>query len=420
MFTIGSLFAGIGGFDYAFTCAGFQVAWQVEKDDFCQQVLAKHFPDVPRYADVFDCHHLPHTDVICAGFPCQPFSQAGQQRGQDDERYLVPELLRIIHESQPTIVLLENVKGFTSLNDGAEFRLLLRQIADMGYDAQWGHLRASDIGAPHRRERWFLVAYRHQQRRGEIGQDGKHPRERTLSAGHVSDTHRDGCKQWFWRKRGYVHQHHRDSEEKGQSGKLEYRISGKCSLSNTAGARWKEWKPSCRWAHETQIKAGMESQSKRCGCVGGRSRRMGTCYGGRANNSQWENNGSCLPKKASIMGNSHSQHDKRCRSEGQHITGIRRSKTQLKGSGIRFSGQQLPVECRLGRDASRFSYRLDEHIFPAYRNQEQHDFEPPRTIDRRQSPGRKDRLKALGNAVVPQVVYPIALSIREYLEGNLV
>lgn len=340
MFTIGSLFAGIGGFDYAFTSAGFDVLWQVEKDAFCQQVLAKHFPSAVRHADVFDCHDLPYVDVICAGFPCQPFSQAGQQRGQDDERYLIPEMLRIIDESQPTVFLLENVKGFTSLNDGAEFRLLLRQIADMGYDAQWGHLRASDIGAPHRRERWFLVAYRHQQRRAERGQDSQYPRERFIGAGHVS---------------------------------------------NATSARWKEWEPLGRWAHTTQTKAGMESKLKRCGHVGNANSQSNKGYG-------WQ---------------------------GQFISKTSHEKETIARSSIRHSGQQLSAIRRLDRDAHGLPEKLDGHIFPAYRNQDQKENEPPRTVDPRHSPNRKARLKALGNAVVPQVVYPLALSIREYLEGNI-
>ena len=159
MLTVGSLFAGIGGIDIAFQQAGFGITWQVEIDDYCQQVLAHHFPTTQRYGDVYTAHNLPHVDVITAGFPCQPFSVAGRQLGSDDERFLVPEMLRVIQEVQPSVVFLENVPHFATLNDGYEFKQLLQWFAENGYDAQWQHIRAEDAGAPHRRERWFCIAY---------------------------------------------------------------------------------------------------------------------------------------------------------------------------------------------------------------------------------------------------------------------
>jgi len=157
--TVGSMFAGIGGFDVAFEEAGFETVWQIEKDPFCLDVLAEQFPKATRYTDVYDCHNLPHVDVITAGFPCQPFSLAGKRHGSDDERYLVPEMMRIINEVKPHVVFLENVSGFTTLNDGNEFSELLQWFAEIGYDGQWHRVRASDVGAPHQRERWFAVLY---------------------------------------------------------------------------------------------------------------------------------------------------------------------------------------------------------------------------------------------------------------------
>lgn len=157
--TIGSLFSGIGGIDLAAHWAGFQTVWMVEKDAFCQSVLCRHWPDVLGYGDIFGTRNLPYVDVVAGGFPCQPFSVAGKRRGKADDRYLLPEMLRIVSEVQPRVVFFENVPGFASLNDGAEFRWLLRTLAEMRYDAEWCHLRASDFGAPHQRERWLLVAY---------------------------------------------------------------------------------------------------------------------------------------------------------------------------------------------------------------------------------------------------------------------
>lgn len=176
-YTIGSLFSGIGGIDIAFQYAGFDIAWQVEIDEYCQQVLAKNFPSVQRYDDVCTVRNLPHVDVITAGFPCQPFSIAGKKLASDDERFVIPDMLRVIQEVKPSVVFLENVPHFAKINDGGEFKQLLQWFAENGYDAQWQHIRASDAGAPHRRERWFCVAYipnADSKRREKHGASGEH------------------------------------------------------------------------------------------------------------------------------------------------------------------------------------------------------------------------------------------------------
>ena len=101
--TVGSLFTGIGGIDLGLERAGMRVLWQVEIDDWCRRVLAKHWPDVERFADVRDvgAHNLAPVDVICGGFPCQPVSTAGKQRGRADERWLWPEFARIVRGLPP-------------------------------------------------------------------------------------------------------------------------------------------------------------------------------------------------------------------------------------------------------------------------------------------------------------------------------
>jgi DNA (cytosine-5)-methyltransferase 1 len=155
---VGSLFSGIGGLDLAIEAHGYQVAWQVENDDYCNKVLAKHWPEVTRYGDIrtaqFD--EFARVDGIVGGFPCQPFSVAGRNRGEDDERNMWPEVIRAIRALQPGFAFLENVPGL--LNHGY-FGRILGDLAEAGYDAEWTTLRASDIGAPHRRERLFILAY---------------------------------------------------------------------------------------------------------------------------------------------------------------------------------------------------------------------------------------------------------------------
>lgn len=158
-YTMGTLFSGIGVPDLCGRLLGIETLWQVEKEAFPQAVLRKHFPEASLHGDIFDCHDLPYVDLIVAGFPCQPFSVAGKKLAEKDERFLVPEMLRVIDEVRPRTILLENVPHFTSLNDGNSFKQLLQALAAMGFDAEWGHLRAESYGAPHERERWFLVGY---------------------------------------------------------------------------------------------------------------------------------------------------------------------------------------------------------------------------------------------------------------------
>ena len=153
----GSLFAGIGGLDLGLERAGMECAWQVELDEFCQKVLTKHWPDVPKYGDIHDVgrHNLEAVDLICGGFPCQPVSLAGRRQAQADPRWLWPEFARVVDELRPRYVLVENVPGLYSAGGSK----VLADLAAFGYDAEWDAIPAAALGAPYKRFRIFLVAY---------------------------------------------------------------------------------------------------------------------------------------------------------------------------------------------------------------------------------------------------------------------
>lgn len=295
MYSHGGLFEGGGGFSLACGWAGFSTAWQLEIDTYCQSVLANHWPDATRYGNIFDYDSLPYVDLITAGFPCQPFSSAGKGLGSKDHRYLVPEMMRIIEEVQPRAVLLENVPRFATLNNGDEFKRLLRAFADIRYDAEWGRIRASDVGAPHTRARWFLVAYPNSKR-------GLQP-QRSIGEfrGRVSDS----------------------SQALGKS------------------------------------------------------------------NGKYGNNGGLNPSVIS----QHREADL-CRCE--------------RGS----------TQSRLGGDINGLSSWLDgyNHRWPAGQGAKQYDWEPSRVAS--DVPNVSARRKIIGNAVVPQVVYPIARTIFEWLQAQ--
>ena len=156
--TVGSLFAGIGGFDLGVERAGCQVDWQVELDPWCRKVLAKHWPEVPRYEDIktVGAHNLKPVDWIVGGFPCQDLSTAGKQKGlQGDRSGLWWQMRRVIGELRPEVVIVENVPNLINL--GIEH--VLGSLAEIGYDAEWDIVSAQDIGAPHLRKRIWIVAH---------------------------------------------------------------------------------------------------------------------------------------------------------------------------------------------------------------------------------------------------------------------
>lgn len=154
----GSLFAGIGGIDLGLERAGMECAWQVEIDDYATKVLTKHWPDVPKFRDVRRCgrHNLPAVDLVAGGFPCQDISNAGSRAGLEGERSgLWSEYHRIVRELRPPVVLVENVSALL----GRGIDRVLGDLAESGYDAEWDCIPAAAVGAPHRRDRIFIVAY---------------------------------------------------------------------------------------------------------------------------------------------------------------------------------------------------------------------------------------------------------------------
>lgn len=158
MLTFGSLFSGIGGMDLGLERAEMKCLWQVEIDDWCNRVLAKHWPEVRRYKDVKEVgkHNLEPVDLICGGFPCQPHSVAGKRKGAADDRNLWPEYLRIITELQPRYILGENVPGIIT----TYLDTVLSDLEGAGYITATFNIPACAFDAPHRRERIFIIAHR--------------------------------------------------------------------------------------------------------------------------------------------------------------------------------------------------------------------------------------------------------------------
>ena len=176
------LFSGIGGFALGLDSTGFfETVKFVEKDKYCQKVLRKNFPNIPIEEDIKNVEGKEYSaDVVVGGFPCQPFSVAGKQKGTNDDRYLWPEMLRLIREVKPEFVIGENVQGIINLQDGMVLRQVLNDLEGEGFEVQCFLIPASGIGAWHQRNRTWIIG--HSKHNGLLASE-KRSRDKKINGG---------------------------------------------------------------------------------------------------------------------------------------------------------------------------------------------------------------------------------------------
>jgi len=404
-----SLFSGIGGLDLAAESAGIQVVGQIEKDAFCQKVLAYHWPNVQRYGDIRNVHgtEFGTVDLLFGGFPCQPVSLAGKRRGRNDDRNLWPEFARLIGAIKPRWVVGENVYGLLSANvnpdraDSGLFGDVLRDLATLGYRVFWAVLRASDVGAPHRRERIAIVAYsdgangcRKICNRDQLRQEShiawsseatglanaiSMQSQRQRGVGDVGSTSPIGTateEDWY-------------AANDSSAERLADASSGQCDRRERIQGQWGSVSQSSTGGDISRCSELADPDDERCQWDTriGRESQWGTEYPGVGLADTYparlqERNGSAGTSRACA------EPDGRTGNQGQAI-------------------------CRLGGIADGIPSKLDQHPgWPARPGQEQFDYEPPRTVQGTQK-NRTQRLKALGNAVVPQQLAPVFRAIVE-------
>ena len=187
------LFSGIGGFSVGLERAGFKTVAFCEIDKYCRLVLKKHWKDIKIYPDVReitkrqleeDGCELP--EIITGGFPCQPFSVAGRQKGSGDNRYLWPQMFRVIKEFKPRWIIAENVRGIINIQHGMVFERVHTDLESQGYETQTFIIPAAGVGAPHRRDRVWIVA---NSRRTIRGQQSSRNKE-SIGSGTSQETER--------------------------------------------------------------------------------------------------------------------------------------------------------------------------------------------------------------------------------------
>ena len=233
---VGGLFSGIGGWELGLERAGMRVLWHCESDPFCQRVLAARWPGIPCYPDVSELRgaDVAPVDVLCGGFPCQDISVAGRGAGIGGARSgLWSEMFRLTGELRPGYLVVENVPAL--LVRGLD--IVLGDLASIGFDAEWDCLRACDFGAPHERERLWLVAYpsQHDHVANRDGQGGR--------AADVADAKSNRCGQgWTWRPD--------PSRAREQQSALQAVASPDSEPTQRASVAWTERDP---WAIEPDV-----------------------------------------------------------------------------------------------------------------------------------------------------------------------
>ena len=156
------LFSGIGGFALALEKVGFKTVGFCEVDPYCRLLLQKHWKGVTIHHDIkrLEAKDIKEPiDILTGGFPCQPYSVAGKQKGTDDNRYLWPDMFRVIKEIKPTFVVAENVRGIVNIQDGMVFETVCSDLESEGFEIQPFIIPAAGVGAPHKRERVWIVGY---------------------------------------------------------------------------------------------------------------------------------------------------------------------------------------------------------------------------------------------------------------------
>ena len=434
----GSLFSGIGGFDLAAEWMGWENVFHCEIDEFPRKILNYYWPNSISYHDIKTTDfsvHRGQIDILTGGFPCQPYSSAGKRLGKEDDRHLWPYMLEAIRSIQPRWVVGENVRGLVNWSDGLVFEEVQVDLEAEGYEVQAFILPAAGIGAPHRRDRVWFVAYanhRHDGRNtgkneGESGEERlskwDEVRKSTESGEVFGNVANSKNIRWDCGKCEHREDFNKNREwvckcrqERSKMGAITQRFSEESDVANTSQQRCDN---RCNYRGERHLQNNInrnasESESERSGwecgaCKAGQigdatnskqKRPQGTNNSGEKDINNWQNsklwrNTTRHNFEAEQIGDV--TDTSKQRFQGRSVNGSTSSLWKnRKKQFVRYvpsNWENFPTQSPICGGDDEFPPELDGITFPKWRN---------------------GSIKGYGNAVVPALVYEIFKSIEEY------
>ena len=379
------LFSGLGGFSLGLERTGnFETVAFCEIDKYCTLLLQKHWKGVKIYNDVkeitkerLEADGVQLPDVITGGFPCQPFSVAGKQKGTSDDRHLWPEMFRIIQEFTPRWVVGENVKGITNIQDGMVFEAVCTDLEGTGYEVRTFNIPAAGVGAPHRRERMWIVA--HSSKFG-CGSRSNNWEGRQVSNNEARQFTKDQSEQQRWESGSRKESNTRSITESRNNQRNEFRRQDLSGSKNVENAR-RTLRPGTelREKNEDEIRKEDANQHQRSGSPS--ESDVANTNSGRSHEPNNEiQTGRNIPISSSEdVANTESS----LGNDIQAVAGTSGSTTQeVSGDGSSVRGESAWW-----------------------------DFEPDVGRVAHGIPGRVYRLKGLGNSIIPQIAQEIGNAI---------
>jgi DNA (cytosine-5)-methyltransferase 1 len=369
------LFSGLGGFSLGLERTGrFKTVAFCEIDKYCTLLLQKHWKGVKIYEDVrkinkeqFDTDGIEYPDIITGGFPCQPFSVAGKQKGTGDDRHLWPEMFRIIKTFKPKFVIGENVKGLINIQDGVVFETVCTDLESEGYEVQAFNIPAAGVGAPHRRERIWILA--------------------TNVVNSISDNEREQITRGDEEERRIQEEYRQNNSTTRQSSRTGAIWNGDRGYEDMANSN-------TRFSNGTNEEVCSRRQTSNTSSTGGgdkdvensrRALQQGTVFQGENENEIRKGNADQSQRSSSS-----SEYDVANSSSEQ-------SHSNDNGQEQREISQQEEIE--LGGGSGRT-------LWPS-----NWEFEPNVGRVANGIPGRVHRLKGLGNSIVPKIAEEIGKAI---------
>ena len=404
------LFSGLGGFSLGLERTGrYKTVAFCEIDKYCTLLLQKHWKGIKVYNDVkkitkegFEADGIESPDIITGGFPCQPFSVAGKQKGTSDDRHLWPEMFRIIKAFKPRFVIGENVPGIVNIQDGVVFETVCTDLESQGYEVQPFNIPAAAVGAPHQRKRIWIIA--------------------TLADSVSNDERREISRSY--EEKGRVQEEHRskDSASGIFSGTSEIRKSNNGYEAMENSGRTLQQGSSIREKNEDEVGKENANQHQRSSSSSesnvadtdtrlsdGQKKELQSR--GQASISSREGENVANAKSISSDGREIGQHSEESREKrkiGIEVGGVSSDRQKLANTDSeRLEG--------LGQSRSQFN----ETSSSTSRSEERQgqvgqgwwEFEPNVGRVAHGVPGRVHRLKALGNSIVPQIAEEIGRAI---------